>query len=200
MVGNTSATGGYLLPIDPLPLCPPSYCDPYDEVFFEGMNNLLAGITGIDSTLVQQGWQFTSPTVMENAPSRKPGKYINKLGWIINSITSPQNPGLEEDESGEFILLTTRDTIQISCEFLGDKSTFYAVRLRDGLSIEQNRIEIEKLGFDIGTTTEITHEPDLYNTNWYQKAYIGLEFSRTWQRKYSVLSFIDAQVENILED
>lgn len=186
-MSNTSATGGYLVPSAGVV---PSEDDALDDA----VQSAVAGITGLNGTLVRPRWQAVPP----NQPSVD-------TSWAAVGVTrkTPDaNAFIAHDPTGEGAdKMQRHETIEVLVSFYGPAASANAARLRDGLSIAQNRDMIRTAtgptGVDVGMSFVSCGEtivvPDLVNTKWLRRVDLPLTFRRRIDRTYPVLNLLSAQ-------
>lgn len=183
MSENTSATGGFLTPegdAAPQPLA--------DEALVDFLQETVAGVLGIDSSLVRPRWQPEPPNLPQSNTS-----------WVAMGITlilsdwdaAVAHEGDENAGNGETTLLR-QQTINVLCSCFGPKAQSYADTLRDGLQISQNREALIRNGFDFIGTEDAVSVPSLVKEKWLLRLDVLVVFTRQIQRVYRVLNIESA--------
>lgn len=178
-MSNTSATGGYLTGTEtPLPGA---------LTLVEFIHELLAGVTGINNTLVRPNWQ-------ENPP-KQPDIATNWLAYGIRVNNRPVNTYVGTIEDEDLQPVTTQEAqenIQVECSFYGPLAYDNACNLRAGLTISQNLEVLRDANMGFKDTSDIINGPDLVNERWIQRQIITVTLVRYDQRLYPILSFASA--------
>lgn len=180
---NTSATGGYLLPDNNIPA--PLEDDALDDF----LHDVVAGITGLDPTLVRPRWQFEVPDM--------PDRTINWCAFGImsrsadtfdSSIHQPATP----DANGSD-LLQRQEMLNLMVSFYGPNCQATGAQLRDGLGVAQNREQLFLAGMGLVSVGDLTKAPELVKDAWLQRADLPLVIRREVRREYPVLNLLSAQ-------
>ena len=129
MADNTSATGGYLAPIN---------TEAQDTAFEDFFHGVLSGISGITGVLTRPAWQQNPPPVPEP-----------DIDWLAFSITTDEAAAgsayfvpdtITEGEVESEVVNAWRDeTITLKVSAYGPNAQATAKRVREGLQIGQNR-------------------------------------------------------------
>ena len=173
-MANDSSTGGYLAPFV---TTPPTEDGDLDAQ----LQALVVGITGLDDTLVRPRWQPVVP--------KQPGRTIDwcAIGVITTApddtaaIIHTSAAGVEQDT------LQRHEVIEVMASFYGPNANGYLARLRDGLSIAQNREALQAQGLGFIATDRTTKAGDFVNQGWIGRSDIVLRFRRIVTRTYAVL-------------
>jgi len=177
-MGNTSATGGYL---GPAVVSPPLEDSDLDAVF----QGLVAGITGLDGSLVRPRWQPTSP--------KQPEPSINWCAIGVTVINPDAGAYIEHSPTGDGSdNMQRHEDIDLACTFYGPLGATFAAMLRDGLSIPQNLdfLRLQGMGYiECGLARAF---PELFNQQWIKRFDITARFRRQVKRTYGVLNILSA--------
>jgi hypothetical protein len=178
---NTSATGGYLVPAV---ASPPLEDDALDTL----LQNMIAGISGLQGAMVRPRWQPTVPKQPE------PG-----VNWCAFGVMSQQNdagPALQHDPAGQGndVYIRHQD-LTVLCSFYGPGAKGLAQALADGLTIPQNNEAIGAQGMRFVDAEVIRAVPDLVNQQWIRRYDLNIRMRRKIQRTYPVLNLLSATVQ-----
>ncbi len=179
---NDSSTGGYLAPIAPVP---PSEDDALDNLLQE----LVAGVTGLDGSLVRPRWQPTVP--------KQPEPKINWCALGITVQTNDAGPAIQHDGGGDGSDTYIRhQDIELLCTFYGPAAKGYAQMLADGMAIPQNSEQLGLNGMKFISVSEIRAAPDFVNQQWVRRYDLTLVLRRKITRTYAVLNLLSAEVQS----
>lgn len=174
MSGNTSATGGTLLPVSG-----PNY----DDALIDQLQPVIRAILGLPGNLVRPRWQATAPSV--------PAKEVTWCAVGITRIERDANPA-KEYIVGVGLKLTRHEHLEIMVSFYGPAAGEYATRLQDGLDITQNREPFFLTDVSYKGASDITKTPDLLGTEWVTRQDITLSLVRRVTRVYEALHLLSA--------
>lgn len=151
---NTSKTKGFLTPVGAIPV----YDNDLDTVF----RQFIAGVTGLDKSLVASCWDdnFPAPAIDETTWCQAGVvSYGGNPGpSIVHNGTNPADPDDGVD------VLTWQEELTLVTRFYGPKAEFYAALLKYGCMVKQNADEL--LGWGIAfasadkTVSEIVKASD----------------------------------------
>lgn len=178
-MANTSATGGYLSPVNPaLPIG--------DLVFEDQLQAIIVGITGLPPTMVRPRWQ--------PIPPKQPEPNMDWCAVGIMDVTPEGDPVVIHRSEGEgHDELQIHELIRLLCSFYGPNGQRNAGRLRDGLYIPQNREVMRAQGMGLMDVGRAINAPDLLNNQWVRRADLEVRVRRQVDRTYSVLNLLSAQ-------
>ena len=164
---NTSASGGYLR------LSPSKTRTELEDIIQE----LIVGITGLAGALVRPA----KPAISASQPAQN-------VDWAVFDIsrrTSPNYAQLEHksDDNGNgggegYSVLHLHEDFTVLVSFMGPGAENFAVSLRDGLHIKQNReaLFLENIAFvEAG---ELVFVPEFIKTDWRARTDLSLSFRR----------------------
>ena len=184
MTGNTSATGGFLVPSSPPPI---------DGATLEdALTAIVAGITGIDPTLVRPRWQVTPP--------KDPEINVDWCGvGVLNETPDAGNPSSyhSPNDNGGLGSSTTlqQSTLEIMASFYGPNARGLAALLRDGLMIGQNREALFLLDMGLvskpGPTVRV---PELVNNQWRNRVDLTFAIRRLVARVWPIENALAADI------
>lgn len=183
-MANTSATGGYLVPTSTAPS---------DDVALEDVfQAAIAGITGIDGTLVRPRFQPGNPNV--------PDQTIDWCAFSAIVQTPDDNPSLQHNPADDGSTTLKRHVdIEVFCSFYGTGAAKNAGLLRDGLYIVQNLEQLELSGIAFVDAGEIRLAPEMVNQKWIRRNDLRLKFRRQVVRDYAILN-IEAAEAILIDD
>ncbi len=174
---NTSATGG--------PLAPVGSHQPADlnlDVFLQA---IVAGILSMPGVNVRPRWQPTPPS--------QPDRPVDWCAMGITRVDSDTNAVLSHDSSGDGQDdLIRHEQFEVLCSLYGPNAVGNAARLRDGLSVPQNREALASQDIAYVSADRIVRVPSLVNQQWIGRADLPLTFRRKISRTYAVLNLLSA--------
>lgn len=174
-----SSTGGYLQPAAaPLPV--------EDAALEDVLQAMVAGITGLDGSLVRPRWQPVMP--------KQPEPSVNWCAIGVTTLTP--EPGtaqvLHDDTIDGHDTLIRHEDMELLASFYGPQAQSYACMLRDGLQIAQNREAIAQSGIAFISTGQLLAVPELYNQQWIRRYDLTVQLRRVINRTYGVLNIVSA--------
>lgn len=188
MSGNTSATGGPLLPVSggPAPL--------QGEALEDFIQGWIVGITGIAGAQVRPRWQVDVASL--------PTSTTVWCAFGISSRGQPESPWIQHDPTGNgglgqdnfartqelSLLLTWYDVGS------GGQADFYDGLMVDGMTIGQNREYLRAQGFDYGSIEHAVTVPMLVKERWQYRLDRTLLLRRVVKRSYPVQTVVQAEV------
>lgn len=177
-MANTSATGGYLTPTNPLP---PDDLDL--DLVFQGY---VRGITGLPGTMVRPRWQPTVP--------QTPGPAVDWCAVGVTRTRSQDYPSIQHDGTDDGQDLYTRhQEIDVLVTFYGPNGMRYASLLRDGAYIPQNNEAVGQQGIALVEVQDAFAVPELVNQQWQRRYDLPMKFRRVIRRSYAVLNLLGAE-------
>lgn len=187
MSGNDSSTGGYLVPSASTPL-------PGDLTLTQFIQSVIAGITGITSSLVRPKWQVEPP--------QQPDVTVDWVAFGIDVNKGDANAYFQGPVGGDSdSILQRQEDLAVSCSFYGPDALENAAILRDGLWVTQNLEAMQLANMGFKGCDDIRQTADLFNERWYLRYDMSVSLVRQVQRTYPVLSFASAKgvIHNALE-
>ncbi len=176
-MANTSATGGYLAPSSTTPA--------EADAFEDFIGNVVAGITGLARSLVRPRWQ--------RKPPPHPDITTNWCGIGITVITSDYGAVRIHRPVGEgHDELQRHETDDLLASFYGPQAYSLASRLRDGLTIGQNREALRAGSVNILECTRMRTASDLVNERWVRRVDLEISLRRAVLRTYPILNLLSA--------
>lgn len=179
---SDSASGGYLAPSSDSPA--------EDDALARQLQAMVVGITGLPGAMVRPRWQPTPPaqpaiTVDWAAIGVTRQRPVDHIGAIVHR--SDADGGLGADE------LQRHEEIELLASFYGPNAQGFASRLRDGLSIGQNREALAAQDIAFVACGEIVHAPELVQTRWRRRADLAVTLRRQITRVYPVRNLTAAE-------
>jgi len=175
---NSSATAGYLAPTSS-PLT--------EQQLEDALTAMVAGITGLAGKMVRPRWQPTPP--------KQPAHTVNWCAIGIPDEDFGRFPAVLHNGAGDGSdTVVTWETLNVLASFYGPNSRDLACRLRDGLSVEQNRATLRQAGLAVGDIGRMIRLPELVNNIWVRRVDLPLELRNEARRTFDVLNLLDAPV------
>jgi hypothetical protein len=175
---NSSATGGYLTPIDIESL--------YDTAFESFFQEVIVGITGYPATLVRPQGQ--------PVPPQMPPATTDWASFLIQSENDLSVRGqIFHDPTGDgsdVLCRTVQNRILIS--FYGPNAWAYAGAFCDGLCIEQNRWQLQSASMGIVNFSTRRALYELINEQFLKRVDVEVTMNREIQKTYPVLNLLSA--------
>lgn len=168
---NSSATGGYLRPTNVA-------LD--NNALKRFIHGVLAGVTGIDNTLVRPSYQANPPPI--------PDLNVNWAAFAITNKRTVAQPWFSQGDGDG--TLSSNELFDVLVTFYGPDCMGYAAVLRDGLQIQQNSDALVAAGMAVLGTTDITYIPELINDRWFERADITVNLNRDLSRTYDILTLL----------
>lgn len=168
MSGNTSSTGGYLVPVT----------DTIDDQDLEdALQGFAVGVTGLDGTLVRPRWQ----------PQPPPRPALN-VTWAAIGITSVRpigNWGFVE-HLDDMSIMRRHEEVEVLASFYGPNSGRYSGIYRDGALLRQNFEGLLAFGIKLLSIGDTTHAPELINEQFVQRSDVMMRLARQIDRTYQI--------------
>lgn len=180
---NTSATGGPLGAVAPLPLDDAAL----DAVF----QQLVADVTGLPGDLVRPRWQAVVP--------KRPEPGVNWCAIGVTEVEQDAGPWLVYDPVRNSEQYWDHETISLLASFYGPNSQSFARLLRAGLNILQNTEELLPYAIRYLFCGAIRQVPELVNQQWIRREDLALQFRRKVVMVYAVQNILISQI-HLLDD
>ena len=180
-MANDSSTSGYLAPLGPQPAD--------DDALDLLLQPVIAGVTGLDGTLVRRRGQAVPPA--------QPDRPFTWCSFAVTGTQSDINPTLVHDgaanggQGASYVL--RQETLEVTAVFYGPAARGTATLLRDGLNIAQNRDAMRAVGLAYVGMERITFVPDLQNTQFIRRADLVFRVRRMVVRTYAILNIESAE-------
>jgi len=183
-VANDSSTGGFLPGTGVLALA--------DDALDDLLQATVAGITGIDGSLVRPRWQPVVPKQPE------PGTDWCAIG--ITQFNPMDYPSEVHDGTGDgSTTLTHWEEFTLLASLYGPHGNGNARCLRDGLYLAQNREAVAAQGIDLVSVDQILAVPDLVNEQWVKRYDVPIRMRASAVRLYPILNLLSAD-DSIVTD
>jgi hypothetical protein len=193
-MANTSASGGFLTPLS---------SDADHGVPFENfLQELVAGITGLPSTLVRPRWQIDPPQepelnvdwatvgIVEETDLNLKAQVRHDPHGLITPLADGETERVPEDGT-DVLERTVRNRILVST--FGPNAWEMAARLSDGLAIEQNRYTLQENCIGIINIGPRRVVPELVNNRWQTRVDCSITLNREISRVYPVYTLLSAK-------
>lgn len=165
------------------------------------MQQVVAGITGLDQTLIRPRWQEQPPNIPETAAPQ-----LNIEGvqcWAAVGVTNSRPLGypaeIERNDGAAtgsgYDQQSDQEEFDVLCSFYGPLADSYAVLLRQGLMTAQNRECLQILNIGFRQTSGRTRVPSLVKERWLMRTDITAFFTREVRVFYPVLYFQSGPAE-----
>lgn len=161
------------------------------------LQQMVAGVAGLDGSLVRPRWQPEPPNLPDWATDwcatgitrRRPiGAYSAQLHDCENDTGGPGHNELQRHE--EFDLM---------CSFYGPNCDVYASNLHDGLQIWQNYAALRLSGMALVEVQETLRVPELIKQRWWDRCDKTLVLRRIIRRNYPILNVLSAGAEIVTD-
>ena len=175
---NDSASGGYLLPQDPVP-----DTDAVLEAFLQAM---VSGVTGLPAEALRPMWPEP------DAPEPAAG---DACELAITAVQPDANAVLRHDGGGEGNDVYARHhDITLLCRFLGPAARGYAERLIEGLAVPQNREALARADMAILGAGPVAVTAERVAEQWQRRHDVTVRLRRRILRSYPVRNLLSADV------
>jgi hypothetical protein len=173
-----SASGGYLVPISPLPLD--------DEELGRRLSNLVAGVTGIPGNLVRPRWQKNPPPIPDE-----------NVDWVaVGVISYPSVHGTprlsHHGEQEGYTVAQDPGQVNVLASFYGPNCSALARLCRTSLWVNQNWEQLAPLGLTLADVGDVTVTAELVNETWLRRADMPIFLAQTIDRTYAILNILSA--------
>ena len=176
MSGNTSATGGYLVPVTSTPDGP---------VFEDQVQAVIVGISGLAGPLVRPRWQEDPPP--------QPSKTTTWCALGITNTTPDDNVVITHDPTDQGRdVLHRHEIVEMLASFYGPERQVTASRARDGLHVPQNREWMLVNNMGLVSADDVKSAPELVNGQWIERSDLVFVLRRRVERSYRVLNVLSA--------
>jgi len=181
MPGNTSATGGALLPSNPPA---PPLNDQQLEDFFQAWT---VALTGYPAPMVRPSWQTNAPNIPQN-----------DIDWCSFKVSVSSADtfavNLQFATGQGYNQLRRHQVLTVRYSFWGPNASSFADMLRDGGAIPQNLevFQLNNMGL-IEFGDQVT-APEIIKELWYRRVDMEMRVKRQIVREYQVLTLEAAQI------
>lgn len=170
---NTSASGGYLLP---LVATPPEEGVDLDALF----QQVAVGVTGLAPDLVRPRWQPVTPKL--------PEPDVNWAGVGVKQQKADAGPYIRHDPDANGGLgvdtMFRHELVEVAFSFYGPLGQRYAIAMRDGLSIPQNLEALLPFGLKYRDALPVLSVPEQINNRWFKRYDFTIFFARRVTRVF----------------
>jgi len=173
-MATNSTTTGYLAP---------TTAPEYDDALNDILHDAIVGITGITGDLVRPRWQPEPPT--------QPAFTTNWCAFGIVRSVVDEFAAETMAASGTYTVERDEQLFTLH-SFFGPSSHAYAERLRDGISVPQNRDALLAHNVAVQEVQEATILPALLKEKWTRRVDVTIVYRRRTSRVYSVLTIASA--------
>jgi hypothetical protein len=183
-MSNTSATGGPLLPA-----ASPAVLE--GDALVDYLQQIVVGVTGLPGNA-------GSAALAGRAAEHPAGG----TDWAAIGITTKQADTfayVEHDGTGDGSDTVKRhEILRSAVQLLRSRpkraADEYAARLRDGLSVAQNREPLTNAGMGLVSVGDATAVPSLLKERWLYRTDITVTIRREIRRTYPVLNIVSADI------
>ena len=151
------------------------------------LHDVVAGITGLDPTLVRPRWQENPPNLPLRSTNWAAIGVVHRPAPVGTAVAT-YDPTAANGE-GALILIRQED-LELLCSFYGPNCQGNGAVLRDGLYVGQNREALFLAGMGLGSVSDLTKAPEMIKSAWYQRADLTVVIRREVRRQYPVLSVV----------
>lgn len=181
---NTSATGGFLVPIG-------TSGELNDSQLADFLQALVVGVTGLPAVNVRPRWQSEPPTWPTYGTNwaaiavvhRRPDKFAH----VTHRVTAGQQTQDGFDE------VYRQEILEILCSFYGPNSETNAELLSMGLQVYQNLEQIELSGLGLIEVDDMLSLGELIHERYTYRVDLGFKLRRAQIYQYPVLNVLNAQ-------
>lgn len=180
-----SSVAGFLQPTQPEPSYQLGSAQPLEDY----LQQFVAGVAGLDSTLVRPRWQPEPPNLPDYGTD-----------WAACGITQRRPIGPyggqihygSGDSLGNRTELQRHEEFDLLVSFYGPDCDAFASNLGDGVQIWQNRSLLRFSGLAFVEAQETLRLPELIKNRWTDRADKTLVLRRIIRRNYPVLDLASA--------
>lgn len=175
---NTSASGGYLLPVNPII----NDDDNLDDI----LHDFYMGLTNLDPTLVRPRWVIT------------PGNLPDiKTEWMSFGVTNRKQDTFVSQifDPSKGMIVQRYEHFDCIISVYGRQADHYTGLIRDGMFVEQNREVIKRYGIVVVEIGQPKTVPMLINERWNKRIDVTISFRRQLVRVYPIESLVSAEFE-----
>jgi hypothetical protein len=170
-------------------LGPQSPPDPLeDEAWTNFLQELVAGVTNIDPTLVRPRWQVRGVNIPDGATET-----TNWAAIGITGVEADWMPAIQHVDSGDgYDDFQRNERVTLLCSFYGPAAGANASLLRDGLCIDQNLAALRAAAVAVIEVQDFVRSPELFRSLWRDRTDVNVILLRTVRRRYPVLTLLSA--------
>lgn len=160
------------------------------------LQQVVAGVTGLDQSLVRPRWQAEPPTLPPLTTD-----------WAAIGVTKSTPLGFPyareivgADGVAGFSQQSDQEEFDLLCSFYGPHADGNAVALRGGLMVHQNRECLQIANIGLITVGGRTRVPTLLKTEYLMRVDTTATFRREVRHFYPVLFYLSAPFKLIMDD
>jgi len=187
-----SRFAGYLGPVNPPP--PPSPGTPpdgplTDDLWENFLHDLIAGVTGLDNTLVRPRWQTEPPL--------RPDIGVNWVAFGVTNTQADYAPVFYHIDDGVvgYDALQQMEEHTIMCSFYGPAGEKYCSYFQRGLWVDQNQASMRANAVGLVSVGGQTRAAELVKERWWPRTDVQFILRREVRYNYNVLNLLQAQVD-----
>lgn len=173
---NTSKSKGFLTPVGAIPV----YDDELDTVF----RHFIAGVTGLDESLVGSCWNGSLPAQTTGETTWCQAAVVSCGGNPGPSIVHNGTDPADGDDGTD--VLTWQEELTLLTRFYGPKAGFYAALLKYGCMVKQNADELLEWGIAFAAADKTFSEIVTVNNLEVKETSFSLYFRRSVSFTYQV--------------
>ena len=164
------------------------------------LQQFVAGITGIPGNLVRPRWQPEPPNAPPITHTATPGNTPVVPCWAAVGVVRSSPLGFPANTeiatgaaaSNGFSQQSDQEEFDLLCSFYGRLADNFAVALRAGLMVAQNRECLQLANIGLINTSGRTRVPTLTQGQWWMRVDITATFQREVRSFYPVLYYLSA--------
>jgi len=176
---TTSATGGPLLALAPLPLDDAAL----DAVF----QQLVADVTGLTGQYVRPRWQTSVP--------KQPEPGVNWCAIGVIEVEQDNGPWIVYDPLNNNQNYWDHEVVHVLASFYGPNCQGFARQLRNGLDVPQNTEELLPYAIRYLDCGMVRAVPELVNEQWIRRQDLTLMFRRKVIATYAIQNLLSAGID-----
>lgn len=150
------------------------------------LHDVIAGVTGLEPTLVRPRWQPESPNM--------PDFDVNWVSFGVTDIQFDFEPSVVHDYTANGGLgqdqLHDHEVDTILCSFYGPNAGQYVSFLRRGLFVWQNRAVLRANGAGLVEISSSNRAPEYIQDQWLQRVDVNLIIRREIRYNYNVTTIL----------
>lgn len=164
------------------------------------MQQVVSGVTGIPGNLVRPRWQPEPPNLPQD-PNTNPGT-PSSIDWAAIGVVSSTPLGFpynSEVITGRGLVVaqgfsqqSDQEEFDLLCSFYGLRADNYAVKLRAGLIVAQNRECLQLTGMGLVNTSGRRRVPSLVQNQNLMRVDITVTFRREVREQYPIMYYLSA--------
>jgi hypothetical protein len=158
---------------------------PNDDALAAILQAMIAGVTGLDGSLVRPRWQPQPPTQPPVTAT-----------WCAFGVTryEPHDYPMWTQDADTSGTLHRYERLDALASFYGPQSSQYAATLRDGLYVWQNYSTLAAQGIKLRSVDETTHLGELINSQYISRSDVPMSFVRFVEPVYAIPAIAQVSV------